>query len=180
MPTEDPQLSFRPVAHTDLVLLDQWMREPHWLEWWGERETELSFIRDMIEGRDSTRPFIFMIGGQALGYIQYWFVGDHQNDTWFSEHPWLAALPRETIGVDISIGPADALSKGLGTAALKQFVEQRRQDRFTDIIIDPDLKNKRAVRSYQKAGFRPIQELLGKTGDSLIMRHEISNASDKS
>ncbi len=34
-----------------------------------------------------------------------------------------------------------------------------------------ELANTRAVRAYTKAGFRPVPELLNRTGDSLIMRH---------
>jgi Acetyltransferases, including N-acetylases of ribosomal proteins len=165
-------ISFRPVGHTDLALIEQWMREPHWKEWWGEADTELGYIRQMVEGRDSTRPFIFMIDGKDLGYIQYWFVGDHQNATWLEENPWLAALPPETIGVDLSIGPAAMLSKGLGTRVLKSFVEHLQTEGFREIIIDPDPKNQRAVRAYEKAGFRAIPELLGKSGDSLIMQYK--------
>lgn len=166
------EISFRPVEHADLAVIRQWMREPHWKEWWGEADTELGYIQQMLEGRDSTRPFIFMIDGKELGYIQYWFVGDHQNATWLAENPWLATLPPETIGVDLSIGPTDMLSKGVGTRVLELFVEHLRKDGFTEIIIDPDPSNLRAVRAYEKAGFRAIPELLGKSGDSIIMRHE--------
>lgn len=166
------EISIRPVGHADLALIEQWMREPHWKEWWGEADTELGHIRQMVEGRDSTRPFIFMVDGKELGYIQYWFVGHHQNANWLTENPWLAALPPETIGVDLSIGPADMLAKGHGTRVLKRFVEDLRKDGFNEIIIDPDPNNQRAVLAYEKAGFRAIPELLGKSGDSLIMRYE--------
>ena len=42
------------------------------------------------------------------------------------------------------------------------------------IIIDPDPANVRAVRAYEKAGFVPIPELVGRTGDDvLIMQHHL-------
>ena len=53
----------------------------------------------------------------------------------------------------------------------------QRDTGFSQIIIDPDPNNIRAVRAYEKAGFRPIAELAGKTGDSLIMRHVASSVS---
>ena len=84
-------------------------------EWWGEPETELGYIRDMIEGRDTTRPFIFSVDGEPVGYIQYWFIGDHQNATWIADHPWLAELPSDAVGVDLSIGDPGKLSQGIGS-----------------------------------------------------------------
>jgi aminoglycoside 6'-N-acetyltransferase len=32
--------------------------------------------------------------------------------------------------------------------------------------------NRRAVRAYEKAGFRAIPRLLGRTGDALIMQYD--------
>ncbi|RST88123.1 N-acetyltransferase [Aquibium carbonis] len=171
MPTEAPVIGFRPVGAADLPMLERWMRQPHWRKWWGDSDEEIRFVQDMIEGRDTTRPFIFTVDGDDAGYIQYWFIGHHQNESWLADNPWLGVLPAGTIGVDLSIGPADRLSKGIGTAALTAFVAMLRATGFSQIIIDPDPANLRAVRAYEKAGFQPIPELLGKSGDSLIMRH---------
>ena len=155
-----------------MPMLELWMRGPHWREWWGDSDEEIRFVHDMMEGRDTTRPFIFTADGEDVGYIQYWFVRDHQNEAWLADNPWLGVLPPETIGVDLSIGPAERLSRGIGSAALRAFVALLRDRGFTEIIIDPDPDNLRAVRAYEKAGFRPIPELLGRSGDSLIMRLE--------
>ena len=169
MPSEAPAISFRPVEAADLELLGSWMQTPHWLEWWGEPEEELAHIRDMVEGRDTTRPFLFLVEGKPAGYIQYWFIGHHQNETWVKDHPWLMELPADTIGVDLSIGDARNLSRGIGTAALTAFVAMLRKEGFENIVIDPDPKNARAVRAYEKAGFRPIPELERHVGDGVLL-----------
>ena len=167
-----PAYSFEPVKADDLPLMRSWLETPHVAEWWGEPETELGYIRDMIEGRDTTRPFIFSVDGKAAGYIQFWFVGHHQNATWVADHPWLAELPSETIGVDLSIGDPNMLGRGVGSGALRAFVERLLTDGHRIIIIDPDPANRRAVRAYEKAGFRPVPHLLGRTKDTLIMQYE--------
>lgn len=172
-----PQIHFIPVSQDHLPLLERWLREPHWREWWGDPDTELSFIRDMVEGRDTTRPFLFLIDGAPSGYIQVWFIGDHQNASWIAEHPWLGELPPETVGVDLSIAEARNLSRGLGTAVLKAFVERLRAEGHRWIIIDPDPANRRAVRAYEKAGFRLLPHLAGRTGDCLILRHQLPGES---
>ena len=81
-------------------------------EWWGEPDEELGFIRDMVEGRDTTRPFIIEKGGEPIGYIQYWFIGHHQNRSGSRAHPWLADLPPDAVGWISPSGDASRLSKG--------------------------------------------------------------------
>jgi RimJ/RimL family protein N-acetyltransferase len=163
---------FHPMAAGDLPLMRRWLAMPHVAEWWGEPEAELGYIRDMIDGRDTTRPFIFSVNGDPVGYIQYWFVGHHQNAEWIADHPWLAELPADAIGIDLSIGDPDRLSRGVGSTALRAFAERLTAQGHRTIVIDPDPDNTRAVRAYEKAGFRPIPRLLGKTGDVLIMQYE--------
>lgn len=164
-------IAFRPVTPDDLRLLSDWMARPHWREWWGDPQTEVGYVRDMIEGRDSTRPFIFQIGGTDKGYIQLWSIGDQQGTELTGEYPWLELLPADCVGVDLSIADEDDLSKGLGTQVLQAFVRKLRQDGHQRIIIDPDPANLRAVKAYRKAGFREIADLIGRTGDSLLMEH---------
>jgi aminoglycoside 6'-N-acetyltransferase len=168
---------FRPMTADELPLMRRWLRSSHMREWWGEPETELGYIRDMIEGRDTTRPFIFSADGEPLGYIQYWFVSDHQNATWIADHPWLTELPADAVGVDLSIGNADKLAQGVGSGALRAFAQRLVRQGYRTIIIDPDPANRRAVRAYEKAGFRAVSRLLGQTGDTLIMQYE-SNEND--
>ena len=170
---EDIQaVEFRAMTAADLPLMGRWLQTPHMREWWGEPETELGHIRDMIEGRDTTRPFLFSIKGRPVGYIQYWFIGHHQNAEWIASHPWLAELPSDTIGVDLSIGDADDLGRGIGSTVLRRFVERLADEGHTSIVIDPDPANGRAVRAYEKAGFRAMPHLIGRTGDALIMQYQ--------
>ncbi|MEZ5788469.1 MAG: GNAT family N-acetyltransferase [Xanthobacteraceae bacterium] len=166
------QISFLPVQPSHYPLLRRWLCEPHMQEWWGDPDEEMGFIHDMVEGRDSTRPFLFALNGIRIGYIQYWFIGHHQNETWVKDHPWLMELPSEAVGVDLSIGCPDKLSQGIGSTALAAFVAMLRGLGHAHIIIDPDLGNARAVRAYTKAGFRPVPELNGRTSDILIMQHD--------
>lgn len=171
-------ISFTPVTTADLPLLAAWLVQPHWRDWWrDDAETELASIRDMIEGRDSTRPFLFRLDGQPVGYVQVWRIADARADPWITDAPWVMDLPDDAVGVDLSIGPADLLSRGIGSGALAAFVALLRSEGHLTILIDPDAANLRAVRAYEKAGFRPIPEFLGRTGGCLLMRHEADPAS---
>lgn len=165
-------------------MLETWLNTPHWREWWGDSETELGYIRDMLEGRDTTRPFVFLIDGIAAGYIQNWFIADHLEEPWLSEAPWLTQVPADSVGVDLGIGDASRLSKGLGSAVLKAFASRLRAEGHENIIIDPDMANKRAVRAYEKAGFEPLIVSRESSGDEtstiLIMKLAPSGVHTKS
>ena len=165
------EISFQPVTRDDLPMLKGWLEAPHMREWWGEPDEELGFIEDMVEGRDTSRPFLFSVDDEPVGYIQYWFLGHHQNEEWLKDNPWLAAFPAEAIGVDLSIGKPELLSKGIGSAALGKFTRERSREGFETIVIDPDAANRRAVRAYEKAGYRAVPQLKDRTGDTLIMQY---------
>ncbi|WP_158284654.1 GNAT family N-acetyltransferase [Oricola cellulosilytica] len=164
------EISFVPVRPDDYPLLERWMRRPHWRQWWGEPAVELGYIRAMVGGRDSTKPFIFRVGGRALGYIQYWSVGDAIRDAHDNDAPWLSDLPSDAIGVDLSIGVESELSKGIGSAVLSAFLRKLAREGYRCIVIDPDETNHRAIRAYEKAGFVAFGRHVGNDGVALLMR----------
>jgi len=162
----------------DLPLMKRWLEMPHMREWWGDPETELGYIRDMIEDRDTTRPFIFSVDGEPVGYIQYWFIGHHQNAEWFADHPWLAELPAETIGVDLSIGEPANLSRGFGSAALRTVCRAPDRRRLPDNHHRPRSgKQARRQGLCKNAGFRAVPRLVGRSGDALIMQYQPTESS---
>jgi RimJ/RimL family protein N-acetyltransferase len=169
---EAGDLAFRPVRREDLPMLADWLARPHWREWWGEPETELRHIAEMVAGHDTTRPYIFLRAGAPKGYIQVWFVGPHQTPEWAGDNPWLMELPAEAVGVDLSIADERDLSRGLGSAVLRAFAEELHGRGFETIVIDPDPDNVRAVRAYRKAGFTPVPRLEGLTEGVLIMQFQ--------
>lgn len=178
MPTDTDQIAkpvLRPLTEADLSMAAEWIGRPHWQEWWDDPDEAIARIRDKIEGRDTTRPFIFEIDGRPVGYVQYWFVADQRTSEHLTDYPWLALLPDDTVGVDISIGDEADLSKGIGSTVVRMMAQMLWEDGHREIIIDPDAGNARAVRAYEKAGFRPIEALHGKSGDFLIMRFDPSN-----
>lgn len=88
-------------------------------------------------------------------------------------------LPEDSIGVDLSIADSANLSKGLGTAVLKAFLKRLIDDGHRTVIIDPDASNARAIRAYEKAGFRPLKFWPDPDGDGvegiLLMQLDMTN-----
>lgn len=151
-------------------MLRRWLESPHVREWWGDADTELGYINDMLEGRDTTRPFIFHVDGEPAGYIQYWFIADAIRDGYDDEAPWLHDLPDHAIGIDLFIGTTGNVSRGIGTAAIRAFIAELFAEGHRLIIIDPDEANHRAVRAYEKAGFVPYDRYRDESGVTLLMK----------
>jgi aminoglycoside 6'-N-acetyltransferase len=173
MPAEAAHaIAFRPVAVADLDLIAGWLAAPHVRQWWGEPETEIAGIRDMVEGRDPTRPFLILAAGEPVGYIQVWSIAQFSSDDWTSAHPWLLSIPEGSVGIDLLVGDPGRIEKGLGSAALASFAEKLRAEGNAKIVIDPDPANRRAIRAFEKAGFRVIPELEGASDEALPMRYE--------
>lgn len=165
-------IAFVPVTAAHYALLRAWLERPHVREWWGEPDTEIGHIRAMVEGRDSTRPFLITLEGTPVGYIQYWFVADNRDAAALKEGPWLAELPDDAVGIDLTVGEEKLLSQGIGSAAAALMVERLRAAGHATIVIDPDAANRRAIRAYEKAGFGPIPYLEGRTPGLLVMQHD--------
>lgn len=171
------KIDFRPAQVTDLPMLRAWIAQPHWQDWWGAPDLEMSYIDNMLAGRDTTEPYIAQMDGRDFGYIQCWFlhdhlVGDHLLEPWLSEAPWMVDLPHDAVGVDLAIGDEADLGQGFGTAILTAFVEKLHQKGHKTILIDPKIGNIRAVSAYKKAGFAAIPAFLGKTGDVFLMQYD--------
>ncbi len=70
---------------------------------------------------------------------------------------WNAGLrpqPAGTRGLDQFIGEPDMLDRGHGSAFIRVFAERLLANGTPRVVIDPDPTNARAIRAYEKAGFR--------------------------
>ncbi len=158
------EYGFRAVENHDLPLLASWLGQPHWAEWWDPPAVALAEIRAAMESID-TEPLIVELNGRPVAYLQSY--DPHLED----DHPY-ADQPFGSLGVDLSIGPAELLGKGHGSAMLRQFAEQLFAEGVPRVIIDPQPGNERAIRAYMKAGFRPIEERDTPFGRVLLMARD--------
>jgi aminoglycoside 6'-N-acetyltransferase len=156
-----PRYLFRPVAERDLPMIAGWLAEPHVAEWWGDPEQEAAGIRDHIDS-DSVEPLIVELAGKPVAYLQSY--DPHLED----DHPY-ADQPFGTLGLDLSIGIADLVGAGHGPAILRQFAETLFDEGAPRVIVDPHPDNARAIRAFEKAGFREIDRRSSRYGDVVLM-----------
>lgn len=162
-----PRFYFTPLATSDIPMLHEWMTRPHWIEWWGPPEP-LETIQAEYEAKiaDPARlqPYIAWVDGRPLGFIQS-YVAMNCGGGW-----WEDETDPGVRGIDQSIADAADLNRGLGTGMVRAFVQLLFADpQVTRIQTDPDPRNERAIRCYEKAGFRPAREVTTPDGLALLM-----------
>ena len=162
-----PVFEFRPLAESDIPLLYEWLRRPHLIEWWRNEQTAEE-VREKylprIQSPGGARPFIAVLRGEPLGYIQYYPAAEG-DPNWWPDKPGPGVL-----GIDQFLADADRLGRGLGTAMVGQFVDRLFQDRsVTEIRVDPHPDNVRAIRCYTKVGFREIGRFTSPDGPAVLM-----------
>ncbi|WP_274626865.1 GNAT family N-acetyltransferase [Arvimicrobium flavum] len=164
-PRLSPRYGFRAVMEADLPMIGAWLAEPHVAEWWGDKESELEGIADHIDSI-SVEPFVIELEGRPIGYIQSYDPYLEEGENPFSDQPF------GTLGIDQFIGERELINEGHGTALIVQFVAMLFEEGAPRVIVDPDPKNTRAIRAYEKAGFRRIDERASIYGHVLLMARD--------
>jgi len=145
MANETMSYTFRDAEARDLAMLARWLATPEVSEWWINPAEQLESIRgDLADPRMVT--WIVAIDGRPFGYVQHYEV-----HTW--PQPHLDHLPVGTRGIDLFIGEKDCLASGHGARFLRIVANRLLAEGAPLIIIDPDARNARARRAFERAGF---------------------------
>jgi aminoglycoside 6'-N-acetyltransferase len=159
-----PEIDFRAVTKKDLPMLKRWIATPHWQAWWGDPEREAAEIGASLDD-DAVEPMIAEKAGKPVAYVQTY--DPHLED----DHPY-QDQPFGSIGIDLSIGEAADLNKGLGTQILKALAGVLFDEGVPRLIIDPHPENAAAIRCYEKAGFVAFDTRNTLYGPALMMARD--------
>jgi len=142
----------------DYRLLAGWLTDPAVLEWYEGRDKPHDYDRvrakygPRVLEVEQVRPCIIELEQRPIGYLQYYPVAeatdyelDSADDTW---------------AFDLFIGDPSLWGSGTGSRALRLMVDLVLK-RFgaRRLVIDPRVDNPRAIRAYEKAGFRKVKVL---------------------
>lgn len=156
---ESLEIRFRPLAMSELPLLHRWLNEtPVVNEFYAHGEAipfeqVLAKYGPRIRGEQPTRCFLILCGGVEIGYIQTYLWRE------YGDLPRSQGLDEESAGLDLFIGHADYLHRGLGREILRSFLQDV-------LFVDPEVQscvllaevtNTGALRAYEKAGFRRVR-----------------------
>jgi aminoglycoside 6'-N-acetyltransferase len=130
------QLTLRPLDAADAPALLRILQTPEVARWWDAPEPGFPLSDDP----ESVRLTI-VVDGAVAGLVQYWEE---------TEPKYRRAA------VDVFLDPA-LHDRGLGTEAVRRvvrlLVDERGHHRIT---IDPAAANARAIKAYEKVGFRAV------------------------
>jgi RimJ/RimL family protein N-acetyltransferase len=137
----EADIVIRPVVDDDFALLCAWFGDSEFVTWWGGTPKTPAEVREKYLGRydpeqrQHVRSNIIAYRREPIGYIQAW----NQNAT--------------TVGIDVVMIPG-MQNRGIGTKAVRLFAERLASEGWHHIGLDPATENARAIRAFEKAGFR--------------------------
>jgi aminoglycoside 6'-N-acetyltransferase len=130
----------RPPVGADVPPLAGILAHPDVAVWWGRWDGD-RVRREFVDPGDESVPFAIELDGRVIGLIQYWEETDPDY---------------RHAGIDVFLDPAWH-GRGLGADAVRTLArylfDVRGHHRLT---IDPAADNHRAIRSYQRVGFRAV------------------------
>lgn len=157
----DPnKIKFASLTLDDLPTLHKWLNEPHVHAWYDKHENN-TFERvegkygKYIRGEEAVWGFIVEYSGKPVAYIQYYIAGN------WKEFVETTGFGMESAGVDLFIGEKEFMGKGFGSIMLKKFISEVLfvKPEIEVCLIDPEPENARAIRSYEKVGFKHIKTI---------------------
>ncbi len=130
----------RPVTVEDTPALADVFADPSVAQWWGDMDAE-DLRADVVEPPADVASFAIEVQGRLIGLIQYSETTDPQY---------------HQAGIDIAVR-AEWQGRGLGTDAVRTLARHLFDDRgHHRLTIDPAVANARAIRAYERVGFRPV------------------------
>lgn len=170
---EDPELAVRPLRREELHLLVRWLSMPHVDAWWHEpldADGVLAKYGPRIDGREPVHMLLIEHGGRPIGWMQWYRWRD------YAQHAGRLGAEPEAAGLDLAIGEPDLLGRGLGPRAIRELLGRIvfADPAITACVSDPEERNTRSVRAFEKAGFAAVGavELPGESARRVVVRRE--------
>ncbi len=147
----------------DYRLMVGWRNRPHVRKWWDPDEPPLDleaaqeeYRPDTLPGAPSTACFIARNGG-PVGFIQFYRWSSYADEAREVGIPF----DEDTWGVDIFIGEESETGRGIGPKAMDLLCRHLHAAHGASAVaLTVDVDNEVAIRSYRKAGFEQIKQVL--------------------
>ena len=152
---------FRPATPADLPMLEVWLHSREVVRWWGTPATQLDLLRE-----DLSDPKMVM---RIVNYqdVPFAYAQDYDVASWPAPH--FSGLPPGTRAIDAFIGEPVMTGRGHGSRFLRLLARGLIDEGAPLVAIDPDVRNLRAQRAYEKAGFRRHSVVDTREGPAVLM-----------
>lgn len=162
----------RPLHSDDKDSLVRWLTSPDVLMYYEGRDKAFTFEQvesKFFNAKSRVNRCIAEVNGANIAYLQYYPLNEKERQT------YRLSLKERIYGMDQFIGDATYWNKGYGTMLIKKLVTRLLDDGVEKIVMDPLASNKRAIRCYEKCGFKIVKHLPdhmmheGEKQDGLLM-----------
>lgn len=152
------KLTVRLLENNDDALLVKWLSDPQVLEFYEGRDRphDIELVRKhFFENREGITACIIQYDNVDIGYIQYYVIDvEERLEYGYSDFQGLI------YGLDQFIGEAAYWNRGIGTQLIKNMIQHLVEHEHADkIVMDPQVRNSRALHVYEKCGFKKIKLL---------------------
>ena len=177
MLNEAEEITFLPLAEGHIPLLHNWLQRPHVIEWWGGEDAAPTLAATYqkysprLLHQSGVFCYIALLGSRPIGYAQS-YVALGAGDGWWEEE-----TDPGVRGIDQFLCDGRSLGQGLGTRMVSAFVRLLFSDlQVTRLQTDPAPNNLRAIRCYEKSGFKAVREIITPDGPALFMLQDRPNS----
>ncbi|GAB3407007.1 GNAT family N-acetyltransferase [Flindersiella endophytica] len=146
----------RRLTDADYPLLTEWMNDPEVAEFWllagPEALTRAHVAHVSADGHSVS--YLGRLDGEPMSYWELYRADQDALATHYAAESYDG-------GIHLLLGPSRFRGKGLGAQLLQEvarrmFAEEQRMRR---IVAEPDVRNERSVRCFERAGFVRVAEL---------------------
>ncbi|WP_181346997.1 GNAT family N-acetyltransferase [Thalassobacillus sp. CUG 92003] len=148
---QQSKLRVRSLEERDKLILAKWLSDPSVLEFYEGRDRPFDVNKvetEFFQHNDDVTGFMVEYDGVRIGYIQFYVCDDY-------------GYADELIyGIDQFIGEPSYWNRGIGTLLVSSMAvflcDHKQAER---VVMDPHVTNERAIRCYEKSGFKKVKLL---------------------
>ncbi|MBS4193593.1 GNAT family N-acetyltransferase [Lederbergia citri] len=159
---QNDKLVVRTLTLEDHLFLAKWLSDPVVLEFYEGRDNPFSeekVLKKFYNRNDGTYRCIVEYERISIGYIQFYPLDDEDKKDYgyFDTNP--------IYGMDQFIGEPYYWNQGIGQLLVQSMVQFLIKEKQAEkIVMDPQTWNERAIRCYEKSGFKKVK---------LLPKHEL-------
>ena len=155
------------IAHKKIIF--SWLAEPHIQEFWDNTQAHKDDILNFMDGRKKPSSYcngkyVYWIGyTDSVPYAMLMTLEETNEDKIGELKLSNLSKTGNTYGLDYMIGNKEYFGKGFGARTLIDFIDFFRNEfdnKADTFFVDPEIENTRAVRVYEKAGFKHVSNFI--------------------
>jgi aminoglycoside 6'-N-acetyltransferase len=148
MNTFGNEISFAPIRHKHLELIQEWFSTNEYLHKNWDPDLKIDQIMQKFGSKihhESVNGWIIFYGGKPIGYYQDYEIHGH-------DQIW-EYCKGKSVGIDLFIGDKDFYGKGIGVSGIK-IISKILGKRYMTVVADPLVNNEISIKAFEKAGFK--------------------------